>query len=370
MITLWAVRSILHARARFLGTASAVGAAMLLVVVFRAVWEGETRQLATYPGRTGADVWVMQKSVSNMHMASSFIPRSKRVEIERVEGVDSLDAILYLNTMLEAGNRPWFSYVVGLDRVRQIGGPWSLPGDTRELGEGEAIIPETLARITDTKLGDRVRIGGRDFTVGGLAEETFSATNPITFVRAEDLADLLSLSRYDSYVLVRAAEGVSADVLAERIRTDVDGVATMTTDALVASDVELSRQMGTEVIAVMTAICGLLAVLLIGFSLHIHAAGLRRDLALLTALGFGPGAIYRSAVIQSSLLTGAGFALAVAGAGSILVVGPYLAPVLSLTLPPMILVQVGAAGLAVALVATLSVARQIVRVDPASVFNG
>lgn len=80
MIGRWALKSLLLARARFVGSTLAVSAALLLVITFRAVWQGETEQLAVYLERAGADVWVMQDDVSNVHMSTSFIARGKRTE--------------------------------------------------------------------------------------------------------------------------------------------------------------------------------------------------------------------------------------------------------------------------------------------------
>lgn len=369
MIGRWGLKGIVQARARFVASTLAVATAMLLVIVFRAVWEGETKQLAVYLEEAGADVWVMQAHVSNMHMASSFISKGKRNEIARVPGVDDLAGILYLNTMVQAGDRQWFSYVVGLEEPDQIGGPWAMRGGTTELGDHDAVIPETLSRITDTSVGDTIEIGDRSFTVVGLSEGTFSVTNPITFVRAGDLADLLSLVGYDSYVLVRAAPGADPGALAEAIEDEVDGVEAMTTAELVASDVQLARQMGTEVIALMTAICAVLAVLLVAFALYIHTAAGRRELAVVKALGFRRRHVYQSVVLQSAVLTGAAFALALVGAGLIVVLGPRVAPVLSLSLRAPAVLEVGAAAFVVAVLATLAVARRVARVEPASVFN-
>lgn len=369
MIGRWALKGIVQARARFVASTLAVGTAMLLVITFRAVWEGETEQLAVYLEEAGADVWVMQAHVSNMHMASSFISEGKRNEVARVPGVEELAGILYLNTMVQAGDRPWFSYVVGLEEPDQIGGPWAMDDGRTELDDHDAIIPETLARITDTSIGDIIRIGDRRFSVVGLSEGTFSVTNPITFVRAGDLADLLSLAGYDSYVLVRATTGADPGALAEAIENEVDGVEAMTTAELVASDIQLARQMGTEVIALMTAICAVLAVLLVAFALYIHTSAGRRELAVIKALGFRRRHVYQGVVLQSVVLTGTALAFAVVGAWLIAVLGPRVAPVLSLSLRATAVLEVGAAALVVAVIATLVVARRVARVEPASVFN-
>jgi putative ABC transport system permease protein len=369
MIQRWAIKTLLRSRLRTLGSALAVGAAFALVIMFRAVWEGETEQLAVYLERAGADVWVMQAHVSNMHMASSFIAEGKRNEVARVPGVQSLAGILYLNTMVEAGDRQWFSYVVGLDEAGQMGGPWSVPQGRSHVGPGEAVIPETLALLTETEVGDEIQIADHRFTVVGLSAETFSATNPVTFVYAADLADLLSLTGYDSYILVRSEPDVSPGLLAGRIREEVDGVEALPTPEFVENDLQLARQMGTEVIALMTMLCAALATLLVGFSLFIHTSHNRRELVILKTLGFSNRHVYGTVLSHAVVLTGVALAFAVSAVEVLAIVGPRLAPILSLSITARALLEIGVAGFAVALAATLMLARRVARVDPMSAFN-
>lgn len=369
MIARWTVKELLRARMRVLGSIVAVGAAFALVIIFRAVWEGETRQLAVYLEEAGADVWVMQRHVSNMHMASSFISEGKRVELGRVEGVGSVDGILYLNTMVEAGGRQWFSYVVGIDEADQPGGPWSLAEGRGEVSSGEAVIPETLSRLTATSIGDSIQVADLRFEVVGLSRETFSVTNPVTFVPAADLSDLLSLSGYESYMLVRADPGVPPAELAARIEAEVDGVAALTTADFVANDLQLASQMGTEVIALMTMICAALATVLVAFALFIHVSHNRRELVILKAVGFSNRHMYASVLIQAVVITGLAFAFAVAVGALVALVGPRLAPILSLTLEGAMLARIGLAGLAVALTASLTLAGRVARLDPMSAFS-
>ena len=369
MIGRWTVRGLLEARLRTTGSVLAVAAALLLVVTFRAVWEAEAEQLAAFVENAGADVWVMQEHVANMHMATSFVSGSVRRRVERVEGVESVSAILYLNTMVEAGARSRFSYVVGIEGADQMGGPWSMSQGRAEIEAGEAIVPEILARVSGLRVGSSIRIGDRTFTVVGLSAGTFSLANPITFVHADDLADLLSLVGYRSYVLVRAGPGVDPDVLAARIRDEVGDIAALSTKRLVESDTQLARQMGSELILMMTWICAVLATMLVAFFLHLHASHGVHDLAVIKALGFERGTLYRVVIVQACLITGVAFVLAMLLALLLQVVGPRLVPVLALTFSLSDMAAIGLAAMGVALVSALTVARRVGRVDPLLVFS-
>ncbi len=271
--------------------------------------------------------------------------------------------------MVEAGGRQWFSYVVGIDEEGQIGAPWSMAEGSFSVALGEAIIPETLSTLTDTRIGDEIQISDHLFRVVGLSSGTFSVTNPITFVHARDLADLLSLAGYDSYILIRSVLGEDPAELSARIEEEIDGVAALPTADFVESDIQLASQMGTEVISLMTWICAILATLLVAFSLYIHTSHNRRELAILKALGFENRHVYGSVLVQAVVLTGSAFGLAVIVGQLLAIVGPRLFPVLSLRVSIPALLEVGFAGLFIAVVATLAVARRIARVDPVSVFS-
>lgn len=69
----WAWKSLIIEPWYLLTSVSAIGGAFALVLFFEAVFAGESRQIVAYVRHSNADVWVMQRGVSNMHMATSFI---------------------------------------------------------------------------------------------------------------------------------------------------------------------------------------------------------------------------------------------------------------------------------------------------------
>jgi putative ABC transport system permease protein len=369
MILRWTLKEMRRARFRVLASAAAVAAAFTLVTVFESIWTGEVEQVVAYIENTEADVWVMQRDVKNMHMASSFVRDTKRDQVAEVEGAAQVDAILYMSTLIEAGDRGWFSYIVGVERRGQLGGPWAMTAGSDEVQPGEAIVPSVLARLSNVGLGDRISVAGSIFRITGLSEGTFSMGNPVTFVNSLDLASILTLAGYDSYILVKARPGVSAEVLAAQVRAHVEDVEVLTAREFADSDRVLGKQMGVEVIALMTIIGTSLAVLLVMFVLYIHTSRIQRELAVLKALGFRNRHLYTAVALQAIVITGLGFLLAVVLALSLQALAPSLLPQLAVKVTGPVLAKVGIAGLLVATLATLVPARRVGAVDPMSVFQ-
>jgi putative ABC transport system permease protein len=369
MIVRWTLKSLFESPLAAIGSAAAVAAALALVILFEGIWLGEADQVVAYPDHTAADVWVMQRGVSNMHMATSLMPDNKRRAVAGVEGVAGVAPILYLNTLVKAGDRRSFSYVVGITETSRRGGPWSMSSGQTTLRPGEAIIPDVLASLSGVGLGGRIRIADRWLDVVGLSSGTYSMANPVTFAHARDVAELLSIQGYDSYLLVRTAQGADPAAVAQRIETSVDGVAALTKAEFVASDRRMAMQMGIEVIELITLIGTVLAAVLVAFTLYTHTTRKRRELSILKALGFRASQLLGSVILQALLLTALGFGLAVVFAYVGLFATNELVPEVAMQLSGGILLKVAAGALVVALIAAVVPARQVIRVDPHSVFQ-
>lgn len=110
----WSIRSIGSEGTVLLASCTGVAFAFLLVMFFEAVFNGESERITAYPTQVNADVWVMQKGVANMHMAVSQLWDWKEDRIRSIEGVADTESILYMNAVIDAGDREWFAYIVGL----------------------------------------------------------------------------------------------------------------------------------------------------------------------------------------------------------------------------------------------------------------
>lgn len=365
----WAWKTLLRQRAGLWGSAAGVASAFVLVVVFEAIFAGESTQIVAYIRHSKPDVWVMQRGVSNMHMATSFIWDWKADRVAEVEGVVQVTPILYLNTVIRAGGRDWFCYVVGLQSGQTRGGPWALSAGRGDPARGEAVIPAVLAKLAGIGLGDTIFLTDKKLEVVGLSAGTFSMGNPVNFVHAADLEDVLSSFGTYSYLLVDARPGVDAGDLARRIEQAVEKVHALPQEAFIESDFQIAMQMGVEIIAVMSAICTALAMLIIAFTAYSLVARKRRELAIGKALGAPNRALYLAVLFQAAAITGAGYLIALAVAWLVLPYVSLVAPMVTLVVTLDAIARVGLTALATALVAALVPAYYVGRLDPASTFK-
>jgi hypothetical protein len=95
----WTFKSLVASPLTLAMSIAAAACAMLLAILFEAIYAGEAKQVVAYLENADADVWVMQGGVSNMHMATSYLSDWKAHEVRDVDGVASVESILYLNTV-------------------------------------------------------------------------------------------------------------------------------------------------------------------------------------------------------------------------------------------------------------------------------
>jgi putative ABC transport system permease protein len=365
----WTLRTLVAERAHLLASISAVAGAFALVLFFEAVFAGESEQIVAYIERSDADVWVMQKGVTNMHMATSFVWDWKVDRVAQVDGVRTVTPILYLNTVMQAGARNWFSFIVGLEEGDPRAGPWEVTAGKGLPGAGEVIVPAVLARLAGLSIGDEVGIGGESFTVAGLSAGTFSMANSVAFVTMSDLSDIMSTFGSASYLMVDAEPGVDPTVLAARIQDEVDRVSVLPSERFVANDWAVAMQMGLEIISMMTVIGGALAILLTGFTVYVSVSRRERELAVIKALGFRNRAIYASAMFQAVVIALGGFVLALAFVRLAVPVTAAFVPQVTLQVIPDAVLRVGVIAVFVAALSSMLPVRKLVRVDPVLAFK-
>lgn len=365
----WILKTLLLQKGSVISTSAGVAVAFVLVVVMDAAFVGESRQIVAYIENTKADVWVMQRGVSNMHMATTFVWDWKLRKVRETPGVKQATPILYVNTVVKAGGRNWFAYIIGLLPDGARAGPWTMASGKSHPDKGEIILPQVLAEMSGVKIGDQAGIADQNFRIVGFTEGTFSMANSIAFVPFADLEDLISSSGTVSFIMVDAEEGEDPVALAKRIEANVEKVAAIPHQRFIKNDFQIALLMGVEIVSFMTIIGSTLAALIIAFAAYSQVARRQRELAIIKALGFGNCALYLAVVLQSFIIT-------LLALGIALLITTLLVPALSAAIPIITLEVTGTAllrmaviALIVALLAALVPAWLVARVDPVSAFK-
>ncbi len=366
---LLARRNLARSRVRLLVSVGGVALALSLTLALEATYAGVANQLTTYIDRSGADVWVSQPGVRNLHMVASWLPDSVVDEVRSVAGVGEATPILYSTDTIAAGDERAVAYVIGLPAGAAMGGPWDIVEGSGGVGRGEIIVDRGFARKAGASLGDRVAVLGVEATIVGLSEGTASLVNSVAFVSFDDFRAMRPGAPVVSFVLVRTADGASADTVAAEIERRIAGVTAQSSAAFAAGERRLVTDMSAEVISIMNVIGFVVGLAVVALSVYIATLAQRREYGVLKALGARNRVLYRVVLAQAGLSVALGFVIGLAFTG---LLGALVARTdlnLELAITVASLVKVGVFAAVIAGLAAILPIHQVAGLDPAIVFR-
>jgi ABC-type antimicrobial peptide transport system permease subunit len=282
-------------------------------------------------------------------------------QIRNLDGVESAAGGLTLNSIHIEGTVPEETEVFG-QRIGPGGaGPQSIDATSisvsgvdqrnRELGAitpgqvtsgsyfgsgdaREAILNESYASREGIEVGDTMALGGKKFTVIGLAETPLGGQSSDVYVKLAQLQELADREGRVNTVYVRAESSDDVGVVADAIEKTLDGASVTTAEDLadrvsgtLVDAKNLAGTLGTALVVV-----GLLSAFLIASLLTLGSVTKRvRELGTLKALGWSQRLVVRQVTGESLVQGLLGGALGVVlGIGGALLVGA-LAPTLEAT---------------------------------------
>lgn len=366
---LLARRNLAGDRVRLLVSIGGIALAVSLTIALEAIFAGVANQLTTYVDRAGADVWVAQAGVRNLHMVASWLPASVTDEVRAVDGVAEVTPILYVTDTIAAGEERTFSYVIGLPPDPALGAPWDIVEGSAQPGRGEVIVDGGFARAAGIGIGDPVTLLGGEARVVGLSEGTASLINSVAFVSFDDFAAMRGGAPVVSYVLVRIAPGASADEVATEIERLVSGVTAQSRAAFAEAERRLVLDMSADVIAIMSGVGFVVALAVVALTVYVSTLARRREYGALKALGARNRLLYGVVVSQALLSVALGFAVGVGFTALIALAVAQSDLNLELAITDASLAKVGVFAAAIAGLAAILPIRQIAGLDPALVFR-
>lgn len=366
---LLALRNLFEGKARFVMSTAGLGLALLLVLVLDAIWAGSESQISAYIDRSGADVWVAQQGVRNMHMASSSLPVTTVPDVELVPGVRSVTPILYVLGTINTPNANQLAYVIGLPPSPAAGTPWAVVKGAGVPRSGEAIIDRTVASNAGVDVGGVITVLNHRFTVVGLTAGTLNIVNSIAFISLGDFMALRRSQATISYLLVRTAAGSSPSSVRTAIERQVPGVTALTTAEFSEQERAVVAGMSTDVVAIMNLVGLLIGLAVMALSTYTAVLSRRSEFGVLKALGARNADLYVVVIVQTAIALAFGLAVGIALTWLLSVGIPLVKPSLALEMTPASLAKVTSMALVIAVLAAILPVWQLARLDPAIVFR-
>ncbi|OIQ99647.1 MacB-like periplasmic core domain protein [mine drainage metagenome] len=397
MISL-AGRDILHSWGKFVLTGLGLGLLIGVTLTMAGVYRGMVDDAEVLLGNSGADMWVVQKDTLGPYAESSSLPDDVYRSILGMPGVAQAANVTYLTMQVRRGDTDVRAMVVGFEPGE--------PGQPDYLIAGRYLTRSHYEAVADVatgfRLGEKIRIRRHEFTVVGLTRRMVSSGgDPMVFIPLKDaqeaqflkdndaivnnrartaanpalnrpgvpgLLDAINASQTSNHnvnaVLVRVADGSSADAVAKEIRRwkhlQAYTRAQMENILIAKLIATAAKQIG-----MFLAILAVVSAAIVAFIIYTMTLGKIREIAVLKLIGTRNRTI-ASMILQQAL-----------GLGLIgFVVGKIAATIWGPAFPKYVLLLPGDAlrgfliVMAVCVLASTLAIRAALKVDPAAAIGG
>jgi len=363
-------RNLTNEPTRMAISVTGIALALVLILVIAGIFAGSEEFAVAYIKNEPAPIWLMQSGVSNMHMSSSYIAPELITEAEQIVGVKDITGVLYSGGNLESGEDSILGYIIGVDPQAEIGGPWKLVEERQNPERDEIVIDAELAKRLGVELGDNLSLYDQDHEIIGLSRGNFGIGSSLAFVNKQTLSEWMAVQPdAASFALVRPEVGFDVDGLAARMQSELPDLNVMQQAEFAASDKELIRQMGVDIIRAMNIIAYIVGLLVIGLTIYTATLERAREYGMLKALGANNARLAIVVLGQALISAALGILLGVGVAYGVATLITKVSPdMLILIDPAYVLNQVPIMAVVTGLAALLPASR-IANLDPAIAFK-
>ena len=205
-----------HRPARTIVSILGIAVGVLLIVFTIGLSNGTMRERASREANVGAEIFFRPSGSIGMSGSEGFrIPSNLKSEILKVEGVET--ALAVGQTSVEADSNTGSRLIDGVNfnEYAQTAGLQIIEGRALTEADNEAIIDTGFQKQKKYKIGDKIRLWDRDFTIVGTYEPAAGARVKIPLVQMQK--QLGSENKVSAF-LVKIKPGFTPEQVAERLQ--------------------------------------------------------------------------------------------------------------------------------------------------------
>ena len=374
LTTLIAWRNLIHDPVRFLTTLVGIVFSVVLMAVQAGMLLGFSDTTSGLIRNAGADIWIIPRGTTNVDQ-SALMPERTYFQALKTEGVaQAARQIVRFVSWRRPQGGSQLVIVVGIDRRTMLSAPWNVvEGSVEALAQPNSVIIDRLyaRKLGVSKIGDVVEINRRRAVIVGFTEGVRTFTQaPYVFTSYVSALKYTDVQDGDgSYVLVKAENPWSTADVVRRLQAAAPNTEVLTRDEFSARTQNywiFTTGAGSALIlgASLGALVGIVIV-----SQTLYAATMERlsEYATLSAIGASTG--YLNAIVIKQALISGGIGYLIAALIALVVAFLAKTSPAAILMPPMLIIGLGIAALAMCSISALVAIRKVMKIDPTSVFR-
>jgi putative ABC transport system permease protein len=362
-------KNLARERTRFAISVGGVAFAVVLILVLRGLYWGIAQEATEFIRTSDADLWVAQAGTpADFIQSMSTQPADRQAAIARVEGVGAAVPLLSRSAAFRSKGKDADLFLLGADARDPLGWPPAVVKGKKIPGRGEVVVDRVFAKNSGVRTGDVLTLRRDRLKVVGIVRGGNALVYQFGWANLADASRLVQAQGTVSYFLVRT-EGPDPTAVGRRIERQVPGTQAITGADFAAENSAILRQGFLPVLWVLVLIAVVVGAAVIGLIIYTATVEKSREYAVLKAIGFSNGRLYRIVFQQSLIAAVAGFAVGAVLSFGLAALIEGQVPVFVAAIGPGDVVFAGAAAVVMALASSFIPARPIARLDPAQTFR-
>ncbi|HUD21184.1 MAG TPA: FtsX-like permease family protein [Candidatus Saccharimonadales bacterium] len=365
-----ALRNLFQEKSRLLISVGGVAFAIILMVALFGIYNGAIERDVKFLKESPSDIFVMRKGMTDMYHG---VPLVSLTDIERLgqeDGVSKVVPVISLRPGVSDGDTQFSLFVTSFDPTDLSQGPWALTSGTKNITDGEIIIPGSLAKKLGKKLGDTIVFSesAKVWRIAGLVPEASSFGNHYSWITYHAAQDFVEVPGTVSFAYITLFNPSTAAGAAQSLQPKYPQLSLRGKDQLVTEEKKNLGDSFLPILQAILAIAVLIGTAIIGLTIYTATLDKSREVGILKAIGVRNSQLYSIVLTQSMLTTALGLVI---GIGLSFGVGWLISNLLDLSFVVTDIALITVVGLAfiMGILASLIPVRRLAFIDPAEVFK-
>ncbi len=303
---LYSVRVLRGQPFRLVLTIGGISLCIVLMLFLLSAYRGVADGSVEYIRQNKADLWVLQRSATNILRGSSVLFDHQGKIIREITGVQSVSPVLLLLSAIKKESLTATVFLTGFDPVAGLGGPPQLVEGRSVLTGDEIVLDEAFAAKFGFKVGDSVRIQDDILQVVGISTGTNAFVIQYAFVTLQQAQSLIGIPGVVTTYLIASEGGADTMKIAQEIREKLPEVEAYDHETFLQNNIREMQSGFLPFIYTVASIGIVVLTAILSLLLSINILESRKDFAVLKTLGSPSGLLSRLIIEQSLLISSMG----------------------------------------------------------------
>lgn len=303
MNDMFAVKTILYPRIRFILTILGIALCAILMLFLLAIYRGASEGSVRYVRDSKADLWILQRHTTNILRSSSLLPISIGSAIRKIEGIESSGPVFFILSSVKTSKGPATLYLTGYDIKTGFGGPPDIAEGNRITENDQIIIDRSFAAKYGIRVGEEIYIKEDTLRVAGLSSGTNMFVIQYAFISLQKAHEIIGYPFLVSCFQVRLKTGSDRSEIMEELRKEIPDIVVFDQKTFLKNN---KREMESGILPLLYTVAFIGAVVLtaiLSLILSMHVLERRNDYAVLKAMGAPAGYLPLLIIKQAIVLS-------------------------------------------------------------------